>query len=158
MRKRVITGTESREARSLDANWLDLENRVQVELTSEDPGYPIESALLPGNSKGWRASQRGEQTIRLLFSESQNIRRIRLEFEENDTERTQQFVLRWSDDGGRGFREIVRQQYNFNPVNATNEVEDYQVKLDGVNVLELTLVPDISGNDSFASLECLKLA
>jgi hypothetical protein len=158
VRKRVITSKESREPTPVDANWLDLEKIVQVELTSEDPGHPIESALLPGNGKEWRAAQPGEQTIRLLFSEPLSIRRIRLEFEELDTERTQQFVLRWSNDGGRNYREIARQQYNFNPVNATDEVEDYQVALDGVDALELILVPDISGRESLASLASLKLA
>ena len=41
------------------------------------------------------------------------LKRIALVFEENDTRRTQEFVLRWSADGGQSFREIVRQQWNF---------------------------------------------
>jgi len=158
MRKRILNKEESKEHLSPRGDWLNLDEIVQVELSSEDHDYPIESALLPGHGKGWRAAQPGEQTIRLLFSEPLSIRRIRLEFEELDTERTQQFVLRWSNDGGRDYREIARQQYNFNPVNATDEVEDYQVALDGVDALELILVPDISGRESLASLASLKLA
>ena len=36
-------------------------------------------------------------------------------FQEDEQERTQEFVLRWSPDGGQSYREIVRQQYNFSP-------------------------------------------
>jgi len=41
----------------------------------------------------------------------------------------QEFVLRWSPDGGHSFREIVRQQWNFSPPDTTREVEEYQVEL-----------------------------
>jgi len=35
--------------------WLNLDDRVAVvELTSEDHDYPIEGALLPDRSTGWR--------------------------------------------------------------------------------------------------------
>jgi t-SNARE complex subunit (syntaxin) len=66
-------------------------------------------------------------------------------------------VLRWSKDGGRSYREILRQQYTFNPPGATREVENYIVDLDGVTALELTIVPDISGGDARASLISLRL-
>src|ERR1700730_2290468 len=41
---------------------------------------------------------------------AQRLTRISLVFAETETERTQEFVLCWSPDGGRSFREIVRQQ------------------------------------------------
>lgn len=158
MRKRILNKEELKQHLSPCSDWLNLDEIVQVELTSEDHDYPIESALLPGNGKGWRAAQSGAQSIRLLFSKPMTIKCIHLEFQEEGQERIQEFNLRWSDDGGRAYREIVRQQFNFNPVNATTEVEDYQVDLDGVDALELNLVPDISGHDSYATLKCLKLA
>jgi hypothetical protein len=34
-------------------------------------------------------------------------------FEENETARTQEFVLQWSSDGGLSVKEIVRQQWTF---------------------------------------------
>ena len=74
---------------------------------------PIESALVVGKTTGWRAADSGTQTIRLIFDEPQRLNHIALAFEETDTRRTQEFVLRWSPDGGRSFREIVRQQWNF---------------------------------------------
>ncbi len=95
----------------------------------------------------------------LLFDVPQRIRRIWLVFEETEAERTQEFVLRWFSDGGHSFREIVRQQWNFSPPDATRETEDYRVDLSGVTVLELVIVPDKSrGAMSHALLKSLRLA
>jgi len=157
MRKRIIAH-HPRKVGAEESDWLDLERLALVEVTSEDVGYPIESALIPGRGLGWRAAQPGEQTIRLLFDEPQRIRQIRLGFHEDEHERTQEFVLRWSPDDGQSYREIVRQQYNFNSPGATDEVEDYEVDLDGVTLLELRIVPDISGGSAPASLAQLRLA
>ena len=107
---------------------------------------------------GWRAAQPGEQTIRLLFNEPLRIQRLHLVFHENEQERTQEFVLRWSPDGGQSYREILRQQYNFSPPEAAQEVEDYDLDLDRVTALELRIVPDISGGSARASLAQLRVA
>jgi len=157
MRKRIIPPAKQNTS-PLDENWLDLERLAQVEITSEDATYPIESALLPGQVWGWRATQPGEQSIRLLFEHPQRLRRIWLQFVEPATERTQEFVLRWSPDGGQSFREIVRQQWNFSPQGATCETEDHRVDLMGVTVLELSIIPDISRGNALASLAQLRLA
>jgi hypothetical protein len=157
MRKRLISPVPPATA-SADQDWLSLEHLAQVELTSEDPAYPVEYALRPGTETGWRAAQPGEQTIRLLFDQPQHLRRIWLLFVETATERTQEFVLRWSPDGGQSFHEIVRQQWNFSPPDATREVEDYTVDLVGVTVLELSIMPDNSGREAYASLAQLRVA
>ncbi|MFZ2089859.1 MAG: hypothetical protein WAU47_14920 [Desulfobaccales bacterium] len=52
----------------------------------------------------------------------------------------------------------MRQQYNFSPPGATREVEDYEVNLDGVTVLEIKIVPEISSGTAHASLAALRLA
>jgi len=135
-----------------------LEPLAQVEITSEDVGHPIESALIPGRGSGWRAAGSGEQIIRLLFDKPLNIRRIHLLFCEDQHERTQEFVLRWSSNHGQSYREIVRQQYNFSPPDTTSEVEDFSVELDGLTTLELNIIPDISGKPTCASLSQLRLA
>jgi hypothetical protein len=129
-----------------------LEQLVQVEITSEDVEHPVESALTPGRGSGWRAAQAGEQIIRLLFDKPQRIRRIHLLFCEDQQERTQEFVLRWSPNHGQSYAEIVRQQYNFSPLAATREVEDYGVDLGGVTALELRILPDVRGGSACASL------
>src|SRR5262249_12627665 len=100
----------------------------------------------------------GKQTIRFFFDEVQKIKRIQLVFCEQEHARTQEFLLRWSPDQGHSYREIVRQQYNFAPPSVTEEFENYAVDLVGVTVLELTIVPDISGGDSRASLWQARIA
>jgi len=157
MRKRLITSIPQ-DAPHLDEDWLDLERAAVVEVTSEQRDYPVEAALVAGELRGWRAADSGTQTIRLIFDQPQRLKRITLVFEETETERTQEFVLRWSGDGGRSFREIVRQQWNFSPPNAIREVEEYQVELSGVAVLELVIVPDISRGSARASLKSLRVS
>ena len=98
------------------------------------------------------------QTIRLLFAHPQPLRRIWLHFKEAHIERTQEYVLRWSADGGQSFREIVRQQWNFSPHGATSQTQDHHVELPAVTVLELNITPDISGGLALASLAKWQLA
>jgi hypothetical protein len=156
MRRRIL-GPGPREVAAAEPGWLDLDRLAQVEITSEDANFPIESALIPGTGLGWRSAQPGEQTIRLLFDAPQSLRRIHLMFHESEQERTQEFVLRWSPDGGQSYREILRQQYNFSPPETTREIENYDIDLDGVTALELKIVPDISGGSARASLAQLRI-
>jgi hypothetical protein len=156
MRKRLITPTPPTPAPNEE--WLDLESAAVVEVTSEETGYPVESALVSGETDGWRAADSGTQTIRLVFDVPQRIRRIWLVFEETEAERSQEFVLRWFSDGGHLFREIVRQQWNFSPPETIREIEDYQVELSNITVLELVIVPDNGRGAARASLKSLRLA
>ena len=159
MRKRIITSVHQ-DATPTDADqgWLNIEKLVELEITSEDADHPIESALLTGKSSGWKAAESGKQTIRLIFIEPQHLQRIWLNFIETETERTQEYILRWSPDGGQTFQEIVRQQWNFSPTGANSETEDHHVELPAVTVLELRIIPDISGGNACASLAKLRLA
>jgi hypothetical protein len=157
MRKSLIAPIPQ-DAPPLDEGWLDLDREAVVEVTSENKDYPVESALVSGETRGWRAADSGTQTIRLIFDEPQRLKRIALVFEEAEIERTQEFVLRWSGDGGRSFREVVRQQWNFSPPKTIREVEECQVGLSGVTVLELVIVPDISRGAARASLKSLRLS
>ena len=154
MRKR-ITAPSPDSTPPQEKEWLDLNKTAQIEITSEASDHPIDDALAPGMGSGWLATQSGEQTLRLLFDEPQKLQHIRLVFNENTYERTQEFVLRWSEDGVT-FHDIVRQQYNFSP--PATEVEQYDVDLRGVTALELKIIPDISGGATIASLAELRLA
>jgi len=156
MRKRIIPSKREPDT-GLEGDWLDLENIAEVEISSEDPGHPIEHALAPGHASGWRAAHPGEQTIRLCFDEPRRIQRIWLRFEEPQRERTQQWALRWSPDNGRTFREILRQQWNFSPRGANEEVENVHLNVSGVTQIELAIVPDISGGEARASLAQLRV-
>jgi hypothetical protein len=157
MRKRLITSPQEN-VRPHSEGWLDLERAAVVEVTSEEEGFPIESALVSGETGGWRAAMPGRQTIRLVFDQPQTLRHISLVFEEGETTRTQEFVLRWSVDSGRSFREIVRQQWNFSPPQSIREIEEYQVELSDVTDLELIIVPDNNGGTARASLKSLRLS
>jgi hypothetical protein len=155
MRKQIIQHTS--DASGLSPPWLDVASLAQVELTSENPASPIEAALLPQTSSGWRAAQPGEQVIRLVFDRPQSLHHLRLVFAEAQQARTQEFVVRWSADGGQSYREIVRQQYTFSPPGTVDEVEDYQVQLADVTHIELRIVPDIQGGDACATLQEMRL-
>ena len=102
MRKRQISPTPPSEPPS-SSIWLDVEHKALVEVTSEENGSPIESALQDTENRGWRAANSGAQTIRLIFDEPQRLRRIRLVFEDSENARTQELVLRWSPDSGIPF-------------------------------------------------------
>jgi hypothetical protein len=157
VRKTVIDPATVPSEMCSEQKWLDLEEVAKVEVTSEDPSFPIESALVLGKGPGWRAAQRGEQIIRIIFDKPTRLRRIRLEFSETEIARTQEFTLQWSPQPGMPFREIVRQQWSFSPQGSTNEIEDYQVNLDSVSILELALKPDLTPANAFATLTSWRL-
>jgi hypothetical protein len=140
-----------------DQVWLDMDRIASVEVTSEHPGYPIESALR-GESRGWRAANPGTQIVRMIFDRPQTLSRIWLVFEDSENARTQEFVLRWSRGQESSFREIVRQPWNFSPGGSVRENEDYTVHLSEVGILELIIVPDKSGGDVRASLRSFRVA
>lgn len=157
MRKRLVTSVRQ-DTPLPDHDWLNVDHLAEVEITSEDAAYSIESALMPDGRAGWRAAEPGMQTIRLLFSSPQQIRWIRLTFIETSVQRTQEYVLRWSHDSGQSFREIVRQQWNFDPYGASTETEDHRVELSGVTTLELSIIPNMSGGSAVASLAQFRIA
>ena len=156
MRKRILTPTPT--TGHAQGDCLDLERAATVEVTSEDRDFPIESSLSTEPKHGWRAAQPGAQIVRLVFDEPQKLKRISLVFEENEMTRTQEFVLRASSTTDGPFREIVRQQWNFSAPTSTREVEEYSVEISDVSLLELTIVPDISGGAARASLKNLRLS
>ena len=157
MRKRLIS-VAPETVRSPGESRLDVEQTAVIEYTSEAKDHPVEAAFISGQPLGWRAAAPGAQTIRLVFDQPQRLKHISLVFEENETTRTQEFVLRWSPDRGISSKEIVRQQWNFSPPETKREVEEYQVELSNVTVLELIIVPNISGGAAHASLKSMRLS
>lgn len=156
MRKRLITPTPET-IRAHREGWLDVERTAVVEVTSEDKNFPVELAFTSGDTRGWRAEAPGNQTIRLIFDQPQRLKCVYLVFEENETGRTQEFVLRWSPNGDSSLKEIVRQQWNFSPPESTREVEEYRVDLSNLTILELLINPNIAGGVARASLKNLRL-
>ena len=153
LRKRVGQQEEEIEAPS----WLRLEALAEVTVSSADGSAPIDAAVVDGIAGGWRAGVPGAQWLRIRFDRPQEVAVIHLVFEETGEERLQEFALRWSDDGARTYRPLVRQQFSFSPSGATREVEHYHVNLRGVTDLELHIVPDVSRRPRFATLAALRL-
>jgi hypothetical protein len=152
MRKRIGKPRGASSPAGSDDGWLNLSEIATVEVTSEDDRFPIESVFSPDSGPGWRASQPGQQLIRIVFDVPVAVCRIRLCFHETESERTQEFSLSWCLATG-GSREIVRQRWNFSPGGSTTEFEDYAVSLENVSALELSIQPDISRADQVATLD-----
>jgi hypothetical protein len=69
MRKRIIGRSGIAQQPPSEEKWLDVERIAEVEVTSEDRNFPIESAVVPGREgSGWRAAEQGEQLIRLILN------------------------------------------------------------------------------------------
>ena len=158
MMRKITINPPTKTPLSPDLNFLDLEQLAQVEMSSECQEHPIESALVADSESGWQAACSGEQTIRLVFDQPQTVRHIYLWFDEQEKSRTQEFVLLWRMDDEVSFREILRQQYRFNPPSTTQEIEDYAVDLKHLKALELRIIPDISGSEACAKLTRLRLS
>jgi hypothetical protein len=154
MRKRILSKDQN--AAGQTEEWLNVENIATVEVTSEDPNFPIEAALA-ARGQGWRAGNSGEQIIRLVFDAQQTVNRIVLEFYEPEITRTQEFTLRYSQ-AGQPLKELRRQQWNFSPQGSTSEIEDFRFNLEGVAVLELSLKPDLNASDMVATLKAWRIA
>jgi hypothetical protein len=158
MRKRIVNLPETLDRSRPAPVWKDLGQIATVEVTSEEPHFPIESVFSSDDGPGWRASQKGEQQIRLIFDQPLPVRRMQLRFVESQRERLQEFTLRWSSAEGGQPKEIVRQQWNFSPNGSTSELEDYEVNLEAVSVLELVIKPDLTHNEAPANLAAWRLA
>ncbi len=158
MRKTIIKPDIADRGSGSEGVWFDIENVARLELTSEDPNFPLESAFRSLEGPGWRAAEKGTQIIRMIFDKPKVLRRIVLEFSENKIERTQEFVLLWATEAHGPFREITRQQWTFSPQGSTDEIEDYQVHLEGVSILELTIKPNLAPENAVATLRRWRVA
>jgi len=160
MRKEIVGQKTVAAEGPSGGEWLDLASIARVQLTSEDPAFPVENALSTNpelNELGWRAGSPGPQTLTLVFDAPQTIRRVRLHFMEHKIERSQEFVLRYSS-GKETDREIVRQQWTFSPGGSAQEIEEYTVELQSVTKLELVIDPDRGRRNSVATLNALRVA
>ena len=145
-----------------DVAWLDVVSAAHIEVSSEDELFPIEQALGPDASLGWRAARPGPQTLRLNFHRPLQLRLIYLHFIERASERTQEFTLRYTMAGGDDPRELCRRQFHFSPGATTEEIEELAVDLQDVVGLELEINPDVAhsrvSEDVYATLVALRLS
>jgi len=135
MRKNLVSAIHNIDAASKH-DWLELERVARVEVSSEAEGYPVEGALLNDERRAWRANEPGTQTIRRLFDHPQTIRLVRVVFKEEESARTQEFVLRWLPEGTSDWKDVIRQQWNFSPPQTAIECEEYEIDLPSAGGLE----------------------
>jgi hypothetical protein len=157
MRKSIVSLPKTPGSPTSTGQWLDLAQIASAEISSEDAQHPFENALEGGKGGGWRAADPGPQVIRLTFDQPQSIRRIRLEFREERTQRSQEFAV-FASSANYQRREVVRQQWGFSPGNSAVEVEDYSVDLPAVSVLELEIDPGRHDKQAIATLESIAIA
>lgn len=141
-------------------DWIDVAALATVLISSEDAGHPVDNAFDglsgPGGTR-WLADEPGEQVLILAFDVPQSIRRVALEVEETEVARSQELDLAISRDGGKIYRELVRQEYNFSPPGTTFEREDWAVAAEAVTHLRLRIKPDKGGKPGFASITSLAI-
>jgi hypothetical protein len=158
LRKRILAEHPAEPVPTLDL-W-DIPSVATVFVTSEASAHPVDHLFDtsggPGGSR-WVAGTDGEQTLILAFDRPQALRQVGIEAEELDRGRTQVVALALSDDGGRTYRERIRQEFNFSPSGATFERETWAVPADHVTHLRLTVRPDKGDGAGRASLTALTL-
>lgn len=160
MRKTIIAPSAPTHQQSdvPELQWLNVPELAHVEITSEAADYPIENVFALTETSGWRAATSGPQILNLNFDQPQDLKCIWLKFIETEHQRTQEFLLSYSNDQGQSFHDLVRQQWNFNPENSTQEIENIQVNLTAVNKLQLVINPDISNSSITATLSEWRIA
>jgi hypothetical protein len=158
LRKQIIRPSTATPA--LMPGEIDIAAVATVRVTSEAPEHPVDFAFDhhrgPGGNR-WIAGEPGEQTLILAFDAPQAIRRVVLEVEEPGVARTQELQLAVSHDGAQTYRELPRQEYNFNPQDTTFEREDWEVTAEGVTHLRLQIKPDKGGMPCRATITSLVL-
>jgi hypothetical protein len=136
----------------------DLAAIATVLVTSEAAGHPIEHVFDqhrgPGGSR-WMAAEPGEQIVRLAFDTPQSIHQITVEVEEPEVSRTQELQLAISSDGGRTYREVLRQEYTFSPPGTAFEHEEWTIAAEGVTHVQLVIKPDKGHTPCRATLTTL---
>ena len=90
------------------------------------------------------------------FDELQSISRLVYEVEEAVRERTQEVRVEVYENGGRRYRQILVQEYNFSPRGATYQREELHFHRLKVSRLRFTIVPNKNGSGT-ATLAALRL-
>jgi F5/8 type C domain len=139
---------------------IDIARSATIRYSSERPTDPVEHLFDGQDGPGaprW-ASARPDTTEQIVveFDEPQPLSRLVYAVEEREFERTQEVRVEISGDGGRSYRQILVQEYNFSPRGATFEREDQRFERRQASQLRLTIVPNKSGSGT-ATLTALRL-
>jgi hypothetical protein len=158
VRKRPLTADTATAVRAADE--IDIAGSATITYSSEDPAHPVENLLDglfgPGGTRWISARPDTIEHIVVEFDRPQTISRLVYEVEETMRERTQEVRAEASNDGGRAYRQILVQEYNFSPRGATFQREEQRFDLRRITNLRFTIVPNKSGSGT-ASLTTLRL-
>ena len=140
---------------------IDIASVATVQVTSESPEHPIDHVFDehrgPGGTR-WIAGEPGEQTVILAFDTPQDDQPdLSWKSRSRKSLARRNSSLSFSCDGGRTYRELLRQEYNFSPAGTTFEREDWAVSAQGVTHLRLVIKPDKGGKPCRATLTSLVL-
>jgi len=140
---------------------LDIPAIATVIVSSEKTDHPIEHAFDGQRGSGasrWLAAVPGEQCLIINFDTPQMLHQLVLDIEEPDVSRTQELLLSVSSDGGRTYRDVVRQEYNFSPPGTTYERETWALNTDRITHLAIRITPDKGAQAALATLTSVMLA
>ena len=159
LRKRPLETDAATNARA--AGEIDIAGCGTIAYSSEDPAHPVEHMLDgrsgPGATRWISARPDTTEHIVIEFDRPETISRLVYEVEETMRERTQEEVrVEVSEDGGRSYRQILVQEYNFSPGGATYQREEQRFNLRQVTHLRLTIFPNKSGSGT-ATVTALRL-
>ena len=161
IRKRIVRDACPTSPLDTELPALDIPAIATVIVSSEETDHPIEHVFDgqqgPGASR-WRAAVPGEQCVIINFDTPQTLHQLVLDIEEPDVSRTQELLLSVSSDGGRTYRDVVRQEYNFSPPGTTYERETWALNTDRVTHLAIRITPDKDGHAGRATLTSVRLA
>ncbi len=142
LRKQILNDRPAAGAPRPDVK--DIAALATVLVTSEAAQHPVDHLFDASGGPGgtrWIAGADGEQTLVLAFDAPQTIRAIGIEAEEPSATRTNVLSISLSEDGGRTYRERIRQEFNFSP-GTTFEREEWSVPADRVSHIRIVIQPD----------------
>lgn len=160
LRKLIVPAHPNERRTGEEAEGMSIPELATVLVTSEAAEHPVDCLFDghdgPGGTR-WVAAVDGEQELILAFDTPQTIQEVGLETEEFQASRTQVLTLALSQNGGRTYREILRQEFNFSPPGTTFERERWTVAATMVSHLRVTVRPDKGGKLGRASLTSLTI-
>jgi hypothetical protein len=126
LRKRLL-GAEAATSAGTD-NEINIVGCAAIAFSSESPAHPTEHQFDghsgPGATRWISARPDTVERIIVEFDEPQSISRLVYEVEETAREQTREVRVEVSENGGRTYRQILVQEYNFSPRGATTSVKN----------------------------------
>jgi hypothetical protein len=115
LRKKLLDAEATTDVGTADE--IDIVGCATIAYSSENPAHPIEHLFDgrsgPGGTRWISARPDTVERIIVEFDELQPISRLVYEVEEAVRERTQEVRVEVSENGGRTYRQILVQEYNF---------------------------------------------